>query len=65
MDKVVIAQDSLREFINALYPGAYVSLTEVNFKALDSLAIKPIGVYGSKEEVVRLLVSIGASDDLT
>ena len=62
MDKVVIAQDSLREFINDLCPGAYVSLTKVDFKALDDLAVQPIGIYGSKEEIVRFLVSIGIVD---
>jgi len=30
---------------------------------LDNLQVKPIGVYGSKEEIVRLLFSIGAVND--
>lgn len=63
VDKVIIAQDSLRDFINALYPGAYVSLTNVNFKILDDLAVKPVGVYGSRAEIVRFLYSIGAVGD--
>ena len=44
-------------------PGAYASITKVDFKALDRLMIKPLGVYGSKHEIVRLLLSIGAVDD--
>ena len=44
-------------------PGAYASITKVDFKALDRLMIKPLGVYGSKHEIVRLLRSIGAVDD--
>ena len=65
VDKIIIAQDTLREFINALSPGAYTSLTKVDFRALDNLMIKPMGVYGSRQEIVRFLLSIGAIDDAT
>ena len=41
-------------------PGTYASITKVDFKALDRLMIKPLGVYGSKDEIVRLLRSINA-----
>jgi len=44
-------------------PGAYASITRVDFKILDRLAIRPLGVYGSKDEIVRLLRSIGAVDE--
>ncbi|KAI0250874.1 hypothetical protein BJV78DRAFT_526274 [Lactifluus subvellereus] len=60
VDKVIIAQDSLKRFINATAPGTYASITKVDFKALDRLMIKPLGVYGSKDEIVRLLRSINA-----
>jgi hypothetical protein len=63
VDKVVIAQDSLQRFINTLSPGAYASITKVDFKTLDRLMIKPLGVYGSKDEIVRLLRSIDAVDE--
>lgn len=63
VDKIIIAQDSLRDFINVLSPGAYASLTKVNFKILDELLVKPIGIYGSKDEIVRFMVSIGAIDE--
>ena len=62
VDKVIIAQDSLQRFINVMSPGAYSSITEVDFKALDCLAIKPLGIYGCKDEIVRLLQSLGAVD---
>ena len=58
----MIAQESLKAFINALSPGAYSSITKVNFKKLDDLLLKPIGVYGSKEEIVRFLREMGAVD---
>ncbi|KAI0253465.1 hypothetical protein BJV78DRAFT_1153081 [Lactifluus subvellereus] len=35
VDKVIIAQDSLQRFINAVSPGAYASITKVDFKTLD------------------------------
>ncbi|KAH9029425.1 hypothetical protein EDB85DRAFT_1867188 [Lactarius pseudohatsudake] len=62
VDKIVIAQESLQAFINALSPGAYSSITRVNFKILDHLLLKPIGVYGSREEIVRFLREMGAVD---
>jgi hypothetical protein len=65
VDKIVVAQESLQEFINALSPGAYSSITKVNFKILDNVVLKPFGIYGSKEEIVRFLREIKAVDDST
>ncbi|KAI9455069.1 hypothetical protein BJY52DRAFT_1122205 [Lactarius psammicola] len=65
VDKIVIAQQSLQEFVNALSPGAYSSITNVNFKILDNVVLKPLGIYGSKEEIVRFLCEIKAIDDNT
>jgi hypothetical protein len=65
VDKIVIAQQSLQAFINALSPGAYSSITKVNFKKLDDSLLRPLGVYGSKEEIVRFLREIHAVDDNT
>jgi hypothetical protein len=65
VDKIVIAQQSLQAFINALSPGAYSSITKVNFKKLDNSSLKLLGVYGSKEEIVRFLREIHAVDDNT
>ncbi|KAI9452888.1 hypothetical protein BJY52DRAFT_1124024 [Lactarius psammicola] len=63
VDKVVIAQEPLQRFINAMSPGAYASVTKVDFKSLDQISIKPIGIYGCKDEIVRLLQSLGAVDE--
>ncbi len=65
VDKIVIAQQSLQEFINVLSPGAYSSITKVNFKKLDDVVLKPFGIYGSKEEIVRFLCDIKAVDEHT
>ncbi|KAF8270139.1 hypothetical protein EI94DRAFT_1572222, partial [Lactarius quietus] len=62
VDKIVISQESLQAFINALSPGAYSSITRVNFKILDDLLLKPIGVYGSREEIVKFFREMGAID---
>ena len=62
VDKIIIAQDSLQSFVNAISPGAYLSLTKVNFKALDRYILKPTGIYGGKEEIVRFLSSISVVD---
>ncbi|KAN0134237.1 hypothetical protein V8E53_008009, partial [Lactarius tabidus] len=61
-DKIVVAQESLQAFINTLSPGSYSSSMKVNFKILDDLSLKPIGVYGSKEEIVRFLCEMGTVD---
>ncbi|KAJ6609456.1 hypothetical protein B0H10DRAFT_2063907 [Mycena sp. CBHHK59/15] len=63
VDKIIICQDSLQEFINVLLPGAYSSMTKVNFKALDNLSIKPLGLYGSKSEIVAFLKATGIIDE--
>ena len=63
VDKIIISQDSLAAFINSVCPGAHVSITKVNFKVLDKYVIKPVGVYGSKEEIVRFLLRLGVIDD--
>ncbi|KAJ7464645.1 hypothetical protein FB451DRAFT_1370363 [Mycena latifolia] len=65
VDKVIIAQDSLKELINVLCPGAYASLIKVDFKALDKLAIKPLGLYGSKSEIIAFLSCRGVINEET
>ncbi|KAJ7696453.1 hypothetical protein B0H17DRAFT_399071 [Mycena rosella] len=65
VNKILISQDSLKAFINELSPGAYSSLTKVDFKTLDQLLIKPAGLYGSKSEIVAFLSAQGAIDELT
>jgi len=63
VDKVIIAQDSLKRFINTICPESYASLTKVDFKALDRFTIKPLGIYGSKVEIVRFLRSLDAVNE--
>ena len=60
MEKVIINQGSLKCFVNKVSPGAYVSLTKIDFRALDNANVKPVGVYGSKERIVNLLLEVGA-----
>ncbi|TDL23181.1 hypothetical protein BD410DRAFT_839090 [Rickenella mellea] len=63
VDKIIIAQDQFSHFINELYPGSYRSLTKIDFHLLDKGVVKPMGIYGSKAEIVRLMRSIGAIDE--
>jgi hypothetical protein len=44
-------------------PGAYASVTKVDFKTLEQFMIKPVGVYGSKTEIVRLLRSLNVVNE--
>jgi len=63
VDKIIIAQDSLGRFINKIQPGAYKSLTKVDFKALDTHFLQPIGVYGSQQSIVSFFLDFGIVDD--
>ena len=63
VDKIIISQNSLKAFINTVCPGAYASMTKVNFKSLDQYIIKPVGIYGSKKEIVRFMLELGVADD--
>jgi hypothetical protein len=63
VDKIIISQDSLGRFVNDVSPGAYQSMTNVNFGALDQLLVKPIGFYGSKSEIVRYLQDLDIVND--
>jgi hypothetical protein len=63
VDKVVIDQESFSRFINTLSPGAYSSMTKISFANLDKLHLRPIGVYGSRAEISKLLQSLGAVDN--
>lgn len=62
VDKIIIAQESFGRFMNDLCPGAYQSLTHVNFNALDQFNVKPFGIYGSKSEIVRYLQDLELID---
>lgn len=59
VDKVIITQDPFGRFVNDLCPGAYQSMTHVNFKALDDFSVRPIGIYGPKSEIVRYVEDLG------
>ncbi|OSX60152.1 hypothetical protein POSPLADRAFT_1047623 [Postia placenta MAD-698-R-SB12] len=62
VDKIIIAQDSLGRLMNDLRPGSYTSMTKVDFNALDTISVKPTGIYGSKNEIVRFLETLGSID---
>ncbi|CAE6383409.1 unnamed protein product [Rhizoctonia solani] len=62
VEKIVIDQKSLSKVINILQPGSYKSVSNIDFKALDSLTIKPIGVYGNQLEILNYLQKIGCLD---
>jgi hypothetical protein len=63
VDKVVIAQESFGRLINTISPGAYTSMTKISFTDLDKSRLRPTGVYGSRDELVKLLRALGAVDD--
>jgi hypothetical protein len=44
-------------------PGACTALTKIDFNKLGGFTIKPIGIYGSKVEIVRFLRSLNSVDE--
>ena len=65
VDKIIISQESFGRFVNDVCPGAYQSMTHVNFSALDQSTIKPVGIYGSKSEIVRYFRDLNLLNDET
>ncbi|KAG9024238.1 hypothetical protein FS837_005439, partial [Tulasnella sp. UAMH 9824] len=64
VDKIIISQESLGQFINTVLPGAYTNITKIDLARLDREAsLRLIGIYGSKSEIVQFLHSQGAIDD--
>ncbi len=63
VDKIIIAQESFGKFANDICPGSYQSMTHVKFTSLDTFSVKPIGLYGSKSELVRFLKDLGVVED--
>lgn len=51
--------------IHDLQPGAYTSITKVDFSALDRVQIRPIGIYGSRSAIVDFLMKKGIVDAAT
>lgn len=59
----LISQESVGRFMNELVPGSFTSLTEVNFAALDRILVNPVGIYGSRSEIIRFLRDVKAIND--
>lgn len=65
VEKVTMDADGLKSFMDLVCPGAYKSMNRVDFRALDGTSLHPVGVYGSKEEIVRFLLAGGKIDEET
>ncbi|KAF8306080.1 hypothetical protein DL93DRAFT_246104 [Clavulina sp. PMI_390] len=61
VDKFIISQDSVGRLIQSIAPGAYESITNIDFAALDSILLKPVGIYGSESELVAFLGRFGVN----
>ena len=59
----MVISPQIRGLVNTLSPGAFHGLTKIDLDALDNVVIKPIGIYGSKQEITRYLQSKGAIND--
>ncbi|KAF8306094.1 hypothetical protein DL93DRAFT_2232719 [Clavulina sp. PMI_390] len=62
VDKIIISQDSVGRLVEQFYPGAYSSVTKIDFSALDQVTLKPIGLYGSIPPLVDFMFELGVFD---
>ncbi|KIM19859.1 hypothetical protein M408DRAFT_334238 [Serendipita vermifera MAFF 305830] len=65
VDKIIISQESIQKFANAVRPGSYKSEIQVDFKGLDNHTIQPRGIYGSASAIVDFLDSVGCMTEET
>ncbi|KAG8989467.1 hypothetical protein FRB94_014374 [Tulasnella sp. JGI-2019a] len=65
VDKIIIAQESVKALVDKLMPGAYRSITKIDFAALDHIHMKITGLYGSKSEIVKFLCDTGTVSEDT
>ncbi|KAH7105368.1 hypothetical protein BKA62DRAFT_689447 [Auriculariales sp. MPI-PUGE-AT-0066] len=63
VDKIVIDEAGVKAFVNKLHPGAYKTISSVDFTSLDASRLELVGVYGSKTEITRFLVESGHVDE--
>ncbi|CAE6371963.1 unnamed protein product [Rhizoctonia solani] len=55
VEKIVIDQHSLGQFLNTAQPGSYHSVSKIDLTELDKLSIRPLGVYGIRSEIIKFL----------
>jgi len=65
VDKIVIDEDGVKAFVNTLSPGAYKSVSSVDFAALDTHQLELVGIYGSKSEIASFFLANGYIDETT
>ncbi|KEP47826.1 von willebrand factor type A domain protein [Rhizoctonia solani 123E] len=65
VEKIIIDQKSVKLLLNTMLPESYQSISNIDFKSLDQLTIKPKGIYGDHQEIAQFLVEIGCVDDET
>ncbi|KAG8713472.1 hypothetical protein FRC09_018672 [Ceratobasidium sp. 395] len=63
VEKTIIDQASLHRLLDAVQPGSYGSVSNINFKALDTLSIRATGLYGIRSEIVNYLSGAGCLSD--
>ncbi|KAG9124992.1 hypothetical protein FRC07_009436 [Ceratobasidium sp. 392] len=65
VEKMIVDQQSLHRLLNTMSPGSYELPWKINFKLLDQLAIKPIGLYGCKSEIIKFLRGVNCLNEET
>jgi hypothetical protein len=63
VDKIIIAQESIRKLCNTINPGSFSSIANINYSDLASCNMRFVGIYGNRDPVAGLLRILGVIDD--
>ena|SRR6266540_333348 len=56
LDRIIISKDSLKKLCNKRFPASFKSISDINYKELNSISIRLIGCYGNHTLIAKLLL---------
>ncbi|KAJ3100214.1 hypothetical protein HDU96_010418, partial [Phlyctochytrium bullatum] len=60
VDKIIIAQESLKELCNRMAKSSFRAINKIDFDALANVNVHFAGVYGNREPLAKLLLHLNA-----
>ncbi|GES75141.1 hypothetical protein GLOIN_2v1781568 [Rhizophagus clarus] len=57
VDKIIISKEHLRRLCNNMVPSSFKSISEINYKELNSISFRLIGCYGNCNLIAKFLLS--------
>ncbi|CAG8772327.1 34996_t:CDS:2, partial [Racocetra persica] len=63
VDKIIIAQNSLKKFCNYMVPNSFKSISEIDYASLNSKLLNLTGIYGTRESIAKYLFQKNLIDE--